>query len=97
MSHHVLAQFPCRPGQGQAFLDLLLPALADTRAHDGCLHIETYTNQDDPDLVVLWQKWTSREHHQAYMAWRAETGMLQAAAEFMDANDISVIHLDPHD
>ena len=76
---------------------MLLPALADTRAHDGCEDIETYTDQDNPDLIVLWQRWATRKHHQTYMAWRAQTDLPQAVAEFMDTNHIIVTHLDAQD
>lgn len=42
----------------------------------GCEGIETYTDQDNPDRVVLWEKWAARSNHEAYMAWRTETGMM---------------------
>jgi quinol monooxygenase YgiN len=85
MSHTVVAEFSCSPGKGAEFLGLLLPALADTRAFKGCELIETYTDQSNPDLVVLWEKWATREDQEAYMAWRAETGMIDMIGPFMAA------------
>jgi len=96
-SHHVVAEFPCRDGQGSAFLAMLLPALADTRAHEGCERIETYTDDTNPDLVILWQEWATREHQQAYIAWRATTGMSEAVAKFVDLDQVRVVHLNAQD
>jgi quinol monooxygenase YgiN len=85
MSHTVIAEFPCAPGKGAEFLSLLLPALADTRAFAGCQLVETYVDQDKPDLIVLWEKWAQRSNQEAYMAWRAETGMLDVIGPFLSA------------
>ena len=49
MSHTTLAEFPCTAGRGAEFLGALLPALADTRAFEGCEGIETYIDSDNPD------------------------------------------------
>ena len=83
MSHTVMAEFPCAPGKGSELLSLLLPALADTRAFAGCLLVETYVDQDNPDLIVLWEKWADRSKQEAYMAWRVETGMLGLIGPFL--------------
>ncbi len=85
MSHTIVAEFLCSPGKGGEFLELLLPSLSDTRAFEGCELVETYTDQDNPDLVVLWEKWAARGNQEAYLAWRLETGMLDAIGPFMAA------------
>jgi quinol monooxygenase YgiN len=53
--------------------------LADTRARAGCYSCELYTHPEDADAAVILEYWRSREHHQAYGAWRAENG---SSAEF---------------
>ena len=97
MSHSALAEFPCNPGKGQEFLELLLPALAETRAFEGSESIETYIDQDNPDHVILWEKWATRENYEAYLAWRMETGMLELIAPFMDPAAFRAVHLSPQD
>ena len=52
--------------------------LADTRKYDGCQGVETFNNQDDPNQLVLVEKWESRQHYEAYLAWRTESGALDA-------------------
>jgi quinol monooxygenase YgiN len=96
MSHTLIAEFPCAPGTGAAFLEILLPALADTRAFAGCELCETYADQDNPDLVVRWEKWAARENHEAYMGWRMETGILDAIGPFM-AGEPRFVHLSAAD
>ena len=50
--------------------------LSDTRKYDGCQSVEVFDNQDDPLNLVLVEKWESRQHYEAYLAWRTETGAL---------------------
>ena len=97
MSHTALALFPCNPDKGEGFLELLLPALADTRAFEGCESIETYVDQDNPDHIFLWEKWATRENYEAYLAWRMETGMMELIAPYMDTTAVRFIHLQPRD
>lgn len=92
MSHHVLLEFPCNPGRGADFLGALLPALAETRAYDGCEHVETFTDQDNPDTILLKEKWASREHQEAYMNWRIETGMMEAIGPLLTGPP-RIVHL----
>jgi len=46
-------EFPCNDGKGAGLLETLQVALVDTRAFAGNKGIETYSDQDNPDLVVL--------------------------------------------
>jgi quinol monooxygenase YgiN len=71
-------------------------ALVDTRAFDGNEGIEVYTDQENPDLVLLWEKWRARSDYDAYLAWRMETGLLDALAPFMDTANVRIVNLDAH-
>ena len=55
MSLTVVLDFNCAEGKGPDFLAALLPALADTRAYEGCVLVETYVDADNPDTIVLWE------------------------------------------
>ena len=94
MSHSAFAEFPCNPGRGPAFLaDAMMPALEDTRAFDGCESIEVYVDEDDPDLVILWEKWASRPQYEAYISWRMATGFVEMVAPYMDPSRFRAVHL----
>jgi quinol monooxygenase YgiN len=96
MSHTAIAEFPCNPGKGTELLDVLRGALVDTRAFEGCESIETYTDNENPDLVVLWEKWATRANYDAYLAWRMETGLMDVLAPFMDTGSLRIVNLDAH-
>jgi quinol monooxygenase YgiN len=97
MSHTALVEFPCNPGKGKELVEMLSGALVDTRAFEGCELVEVYTDNDNPDLVILWEKWGSRENYDAYLAWRIETGLMDALAAFMDTTTLQIHNLDPQD
>lgn len=43
--------------------------------------VEVYLDQDNQDVVLLWEKWESRSHQEKYFAWRVETGLIQALSQ----------------
>ena len=95
MSQIVHALFPCNEGAGAGLVAMLKEALVDTRAFDGCESIEVYTNADAPDDVILWEKFETRAHHEAYLSWRVETGMLDLLAPVL-RSDLQVTYLNNH-
>ncbi len=50
--------------------------LPDTRAYDGCQGIDVYFNTEDTGSMVVVDHWDSRAHHEKYLAWRTETGVM---------------------
>ena len=83
MSHTVVVEFPCAEGKGAQILAALRAALPDTRGFEGCELVETYTHQDDPDKIVLWEKWAAKPNQEAYLNWRVEPGMLDLLGPFL--------------
>jgi quinol monooxygenase YgiN len=96
MSHTAIVEFPCNPGQGKGLLETLSAALVDTRAFEGCESIEVYADNEDPDRIVLWEKWAERANYDAYLAWRMETGLMDVLAPFMDTQNLRIVNLDAH-
>ena len=95
MSQTVHVVFPCKEGQGAGLLEVLRTALVDTRAFDGCESVDVYTDVDNPDTVVLWESFETRAHHEAYFAWRIETGLPDMLAPVL-AGDLQITYLDDH-
>ena len=97
MSQTVHVVFSCQAGKGADFLALMESdqGLVATRAFEGCESIETYTDADNPDTIVLWEKFATRANHEAYLAWRIETGMLDMLGSIL-ASDLQVTYLDDH-
>ena len=93
MSQTVHAVFACNEGLGAGLVETLKSALVDTRAFDGCESIVVYVDADEPDTVILWEKFATRAHHEAYLAWRVETGLLDMLAPIL-AEDLKITYLD---
>ena len=64
-----------------AFLRSILP---DTRAFDGCEHLETYLDREGSRALLI-ETWTAPENQQSYLGWRVENGFLDQWAAFASA------------
>ena len=83
MSHVVIAEFHAAHGKLDDLLAALKQALPETRAYDGCLGLDSWLDEER-STVVLTEQWTSFDHYDRYLAWRAETGVLGAVATLLD-------------
>ena len=83
MSVTVLATLKLKPGLADTVLGGLKEMLPDTRAFAGCEDVLVCQDQDAPDTVILVETWGARSDHEAYMAWRTETGALASMAEVL--------------
>jgi|GEM_PF-134080 len=79
----LILTFPCKPGMGKDLLKTFEVALKDTRAFKGCLTVETYISEENPDDVVLFEEWDHKSSQESYMKWRVETGMQEALAPIL--------------
>lgn len=85
MSVTVTVEIKSKPGEGDKLVALFKDLLPDTRKYDGCISIDLYRNQDDPDVVILVEQWESAEHHTSYRNWRQETGTMDALGTMIAA------------
>ena len=76
MTVTVLLELKVKPECLQQIEEDLRVNLPDTRAYDGCKFLDAYRSQDDAADIVIVEQWESRERYEEYLAWRAETGML---------------------
>lgn len=93
--HTVVLTFDCKPGMRDLVVQGLSVALHDTRAFEGCELVEVYTSPEDPNLVFLWEKWRSRADQEKYLAWRTESGSMDAMASVLES-PAKFVHLDHH-
>ena len=54
-----------------------------TRNHKGCQSIECYEKHDNELSIVIWQKWDSKEDHEAYVKFRHEDGSFDFLGELV--------------
>ena len=80
----VVAKFTCNEGQLSNLMSILRSpdGLAVTRAFKGCQLIEASISEDAGTLY-LYERWNTKEDHQAYLKYRGETGLLEALAPIL--------------
>tara|TARA_B100000886_G_scaffold340421_1_gene309859 strand:- start:363 stop:656 length:294 start_codon:yes stop_codon:yes gene_type:complete len=83
MSVLVNLEIPVKKERIEDFFEYLRNVLVDTRAYNGCIRLETYLEIEN-STVLLIEEWDRIENQEAYMQWRAETGLLEALSEFLD-------------
>ena len=83
MSVLVNLEIPVKKDRIEDFFDYLRNVLVDTRAYEGCIRLETYHEMEN-STVLLIEEWEKIENQEAYMQWRAETGLVEALSEFLD-------------
>jgi quinol monooxygenase YgiN len=87
--------FKCNPGMGADLLTVFTTALADTRAFDGCVSVETFVDANNPDTVVLIEDWDSKAQQEAYLNWRIENGMIDLLGPVL-AEPLELRYLEAH-
>lgn len=74
MSILAILDLTLRPGTGAEALAVLDDVLVATREFAGNEGVEVVVQADDPDRVLVLERWASMEADTAYRAWRAEQG-----------------------
>ena len=76
MSVIVVVEWKAKTGNGAAMREKILSILPDTRSWKGCQWLELIVNQDDPDNLVVWERWDDRASYEDYLKWRVDAGMV---------------------
>ena len=83
MSVTVLFEVSAKPeglGDLKAALTAIVP---DTRAYDGCEDFRVVEDLDDANHVIMVEHWASKQHHEKYLEWRTETGVMAQLGEMV--------------
>ena len=57
--------------------------LSVTRAFDGCQSLDMFNGHEEPNKIVIWQRWESKEKQQAYIKHRHEDGSFDFLGELV--------------
>ena len=76
MSVTVILEAKAKPENRDKLKQLFVDILPDTRAYGGCQGLELIVNQEDPETLIVFERWESRKHYEAYLKWRTDTGAL---------------------
>ena len=80
MSILVLLELEAKEGKADAVIDVLQRNLGDTRARPGCESVTVHRDQDQPNAILLVERWATRADDDAYRAWRAGDGAIKEMA-----------------
>ena len=83
MAITITVLLPIKPDKSEEFKGILKMMTPDTRAYDGCQFIDIYEDQGQPGNFMIFERWESREKYEKYVAWRAESGMMDSMGDFI--------------
>lgn len=84
MSFQLLVQFKVKQGQAAAFAEILQGAKSRIANAEGCEGVDVLLSADNPDKVVLSEKWGTKEQHDVYAEKMRESGSMDKMAAFLD-------------
>jgi quinol monooxygenase YgiN len=68
MALRLIVTFKAAPGKAQEFADAFRGLAEITLKEQGCEQYELFRSEQDPDTLVLLERWTSQEDLDAHMA-----------------------------
>jgi quinol monooxygenase YgiN len=83
----VAAKFTFKEGKLKEFMTMMQDpetGLSVTQTSEGYIDIEVLVDQDHPDVLVLAQKWKTKENHQAYVQKRKDSGMFDKLVDMLE-------------
>ena len=81
MSIGVIVNLEFKPGGAASMIETMKERLPFTRSYDGCEDIQMYTDHDNPDHIVLVERWASRAHYDKYLEWAMAQASTQEAVQ----------------
>lgn len=85
MSIHVVLELTAVDGKADELLAVFRKILPDTRARQGCEFVTVHRDQENPNQIVLIERWATRADDDAYRAWRAGDGKVTEMAGLVAA------------
>lgn len=84
MSVTVLLAVTAKPECRDDLIAMFAENFKQTRVYDGCIDVYMTLCDDNPNEILLVQQWETRPHYERYLAWRAETGVVDKLAAMAD-------------
>ncbi len=73
MSVAVVIDLIAKDGHLERLIEQLHKILPDTKAYAGCLFLKMAVYKGK-NVVALYEEWETKEHQEAYAAWRKDNG-----------------------
>jgi quinol monooxygenase YgiN len=93
MSIGVIVEFEFKPGGAASLIEVMKERLPSTRSYEGCEMVELYADHDNPNHLVLMERWASREHYDKYREWALAQAGTQEAMKLLKG-EMKTLYLD---
>ena len=83
----VCAKFTFKKGKLSEFMKMMEDpetGLSVTKSSEGYINIDVFVDEDNPDVLILDQKWKTKENHQAYVQMRKDTGLFDKLTDLLE-------------
>jgi quinol monooxygenase YgiN len=81
MAIRLVVSFKAQPGKGAEMAQAFLPRTLETQKEPGCEQYEIFRSEQDPDNLVLLERWSDQAALDAHMVvLRSRTGPSPLAA-----------------
>ena len=83
MSVVLIAEVKIKQGTKEELVSYMREILPDTRAFEGNEGIDVCFDEEDSDLMVLVEKWSTPDDYHKYHEWRVSSGTLDKLRSFL--------------
>ncbi|BBY29989.1 putative quinol monooxygenase [Mycolicibacterium sediminis] len=94
MAITVLLELKFKPESVAEARELMRRELQTTRDFDGNLTTDVIADEDDPGHWIIYERWDSVEQDEAYRAFRAADGKIEALPALLAAPPVKIRYLD---
>tara|TARA_Y100000588_G_C14164900_1_gene886491 strand:- start:985 stop:1278 length:294 start_codon:yes stop_codon:yes gene_type:complete len=88
MTTFVMIEIRAKKGLGDELVSAFSNFAPVARREEGNLSIQLMQNQDDPDLLMFYQSWESREHQEKYLVRFEERGNYEILGPLLDGEPV---------
>lgn len=93
MSIGVVVDLEFKPGGAAPMIEIMKERLPFTRSYEGCEMVELYADHDNPEHLVLMERWSSRVAYDKYREWAMAQASTQQATQSL-VRDMTTLYLD---
>jgi quinol monooxygenase YgiN len=93
MSIGVIVDFEFKPGGAAPLIETMKERLPFARSYEGCEMVELYVDHDNPNHLVLVERWASRAHYDKYREWAMAQASTQEVLQSL-VGEMKTLYLD---
>jgi quinol monooxygenase YgiN len=93
MSIGVIVDLVLKPGGAAYAIETMKERLPFARTYDGCEMVELYVDHDNPNHLVLVERWASRAQYDKYREWAMAQSGTEKIVQSLES-EMTILYLD---